>query len=266
MLEEYIKGVITEYMQNDMVYLKQYLTMSDEQKAEDLFYKFPDSFMDYLKSEQEDLYGKLDGDIEELYALTSSDFSKDVINGFYEYFMDHPDMASDEELPSWYFMEFEKIVKNQWLIHFTDVAYGIARDGFTIGISELDKLGLTTYWSNDSYAKREGGYNFAYLLTDVGYGGSRGRYKYGQEAVIFKASGIRVYHSGDREYQTIFLGNTAKNIIPIKQDDGGAWSIEGGKWSERVAQFETPGQAADWVENNWEQYRKHIAPRKTKSS
>jgi len=259
LLREYIRGIITEYMQNDMVYLKKYLTMSDEEKTVDLYYKFPFDFMGYLQDEHEDLYDEFGGDVEELYDRDPTDFPKDVFNGFYQYFMDHPDMISQEEMPSWWFMDFKKIIKNQWLIHFTDDASGIARNGFTIGVRELDKLGLTTYFPSDSYEKEEGGYNFAFLLSDLGYAKDGHRYKYGQEAVIFRASGIKVLHHGDREPQVIFVGSTAKNIVPIRQDDGGAWSIEGGKWSERVVELDSPGQAADWVEDNWEQYRKHIS-------
>ena len=125
----------------------------------------------------------------------------------------------------------------------------------------MSKLGLTTHLGD--FDKKYGGYNFAYLLSDfVRYAkgdysrGSRG-YKYGDEAVIFRASGIKVWHHGDQEPQVIFYGNTATNIIPITSGENAEWAIYG---KNRRVLFENDDlqRVVNWLINNFDQYRKRL--------
>jgi len=88
----------------------------------------------------------------------------------------------------------------------------IAKNGFTIGMSDMRKLGLTTYARNDGYSKKYGGYNFAFSLDerDYKYAGN----KYGKEAIVFRASGLW-YITQETRASSDILCNTAKNRTPI---------------------------------------------------
>jgi hypothetical protein len=39
--------------------------------------------------------------------------------------------------PSWFYFDYRGIVKNQWLIHFTDDAEGVTKDGFIYGVNQI---------------------------------------------------------------------------------------------------------------------------------
>jgi hypothetical protein len=158
-------------------------------------------------------------------------------------------------------LDDDKIVKNKWLIHFTNNAEEIAREGFTKGVNDITKLGLTTRLSDID--KQFGGYNFAYLLGDyVKYSREMySGYKYGKEAVLFRASGIKTNHSGDREPQVIFYGNTAKNIIPIKKTNKGEYG-EYGIYDMRDGKLlyenNNLSKVVNWVVKNYDQYRSRL--------
>lgn len=57
----------------------------------------------------------------------------------------------------------KEIVHNEWMVHFSDYADKIAKEGFTKGNDYDGKLKSATY----QRGKTEGGYNYAYLASDV---------------------------------------------------------------------------------------------------
>ncbi len=151
------------------------------------------------------------------------------------------------------------IVKNQWLIHFTDSAADIASEGFKYGTSDIDQLGLTHH--QDKSTKR-GSYAFAYKSSNFEryYKGRHG-FRYGDEAVLFRASGVSAYHYGDQEEQVIFSTRTASDIIPI-YNAGGEFYVgnaelgKNGREADHDNMFENVPQAVDWVIKNFRQYKR----------
>jgi hypothetical protein len=124
---------------------------------------------------------------------------------------------------------------------------------------------LTTWFDGKSAEKKLGGYNFAYTVEDfAGYGLDGDEVKYGDGTIlVFRASGIRSFHSGDDEMQTIFNGKTARDIVPI-YDMMGSLRIYSKKRKELIT-FSNHIDAVNWVVNNYDQYRKAIGwekPRK----
>lgn len=253
-------GILKEYITNDINYLKKYLTQSDEEKKADLPYQYPYFIDDFLYDND------IDVDIPEDYEQEEKvEWLKDNDNEIYNEYsnwlfkkINNFNLRIPEtDYPSWAYMYDAKILKNQWLIHFTDDADEIAREGFKLGVSEYDRLGLTKHMSN--FDKEFGGYNFAYTLNDFqryGYQGY-GKYKYGNEAVLFRASGIRTYHNGDEEEQVIFYGNTARNIIPItsgENDDFAVYTKNG----RLLYENDSLPKVVDWVVKNYVQYRKQL--------
>lgn len=281
-IKEYLKEhkVLNEYITNDEIYLRDYLSMSKASKMEylpyDYFYFFND-FLDetdynfeipkemrpgnYLDAPEEEV-DMFDENCELMTWLEQND--RRTYDAFAEYLYNKINNntlpISDSEYPAWsYFDDNPTLVKNQWLIHFTDNADDIAKEGFKFGVDDMTKLGLTTHLGE--FDKKYGGYNFAYLIHDFqryAKGNYRiGKYKYGKEAVVFNASGIKVWHYGDEEPQVIFYGNTARNIIPITNGENYDYAIYS-KNGRVLFENDDLERVVYWLNDNYVQYRKSI--------
>lgn len=265
-MKETIKKYIVEYLTKDVVALKNYLTSTPVERIKYLphdYHYFISDFIDEFgysldgyDGETYDIIITLEEENPELYR----EYGEWLYNKIEEYSLEVP----DSDYPAWSFFDRDiQIIKNEWLIHFTEKgnAYDIAKDGFTIGVDEIDKLGLTTHLSQID--KEYGGFNFAYTIDDFkGYAksgglGSRYEYKYGNEAVLFQASGVRTWHYGDEEHQTIFYGSTAKNIIPITSGHDSSWAIYHIN-GNILFENDDLERVVDWVLTNYHQYRNVI--------
>ena len=207
-----------------------------------IYEQYPD-FLDYLE--------QINGDEDLLYDDT---FINEIVN-----FMDERDLcghflslvmdlADYYELPSWLTMDFNRVVKNEWCIHFGSDSDSISKEGFTGGTPDINHLAYT----NAGAQKHQSGYDFAFAINDrsVDYN------EYGDEAVIFRTSGVEVYHCGDGQNQVIFWGPNVKNFIPIHQDNGD-WVVYGAK-GQILVRRERPSEIAIWATENLPQYRKQI--------
>jgi len=253
----------TAMISNPVIWLKNYLTMTPAEKGRDTARRSPEGFLDFLAVrypvEQiraiKPAYEAIEGG-----DLTPIDgMSNDLMEEFYET-ADHY-IARDAWTPSYYHLDYMGLVKNQWLIHFTDAPVQVALQGFTKGVQSYENIGLTTFLPPEM--KKAGGYNFAYLLKDYeryGKSGSPGaaRWSYGDEAVIFRASGIKVWHWGDSEPQVIFLGSTATDITPIQQNDVGDYYVGEDRSEKPVFEGASLTKVVDWVVKHFSQYRKRL--------
>ena len=271
--------VLTEYITKDEVYLRDYLSMSEEAKKEYLpqeYYYFFEDFLEETDTEFEmpketrpsdyadEPYEEVDmfDDNMELMIWLEKN-NREIYDLFADYLYDkikdNTLPIAESEYPAWsYFDDRPTLVKNQWLIHFTDNAEDVAMNGFKYGVDDMTKLGLTTHLGE--FDKKYGGYNFAYLLSDFpryARGGRRGGYKYGKEAVVFNASGIKTWHYGDEEPQVIFYGNTATNIIPIIKGENADWGIYN-KNGRILFENDELERVVYWLTQNYSQYRKSL--------
>jgi hypothetical protein len=284
-IREYLneQQILKEYVTKDIVSLKDYLMMPKSSKMSYLpqeYYYFFDDFLEetetyferpketqksnYLDEPDEEV-DMFDDNLELIIWLENND--KETYNKFAEYLFDKISdntlPIAEYEYPAWSFFDnYPEIIKNQWLIHFTNDANSIAENGFEYGVDDMTKLGLTT--SLGEFDKKYGGYNFAYTLNDFqkygrsSYGNwSKSGYKYGNEAVIFNASGIKVWHYSDEEPQVIFYGNTAKNIIPIISGYGSKFAVYG-KNDKILYENDDLPEIVKWIVNNYQQYRKNF--------
>jgi hypothetical protein len=251
------------FVSNPIIYLKQYLTQEDWEKGAEVALDNEDHFLEWLEEnanlveDEPDLQQVIeDGYVDDAWSLP-----KDVLEW---YFKDIAHSLRGESWsPSWLFMDYVKVMKNQWMIHFTNDADGVACDGFRYGMDDLTRLGLTTHFTS---AAKPGGYNFAYDVDEwERYARGRHGFKYGDEAVLFRASGIKVWHHSDGEYQVIFVGDTAKDIVPLTKGgyDGGWWANgigKGGREEQDSEQgdgsFDSLSEAVDWVTANYNQYKR----------
>jgi hypothetical protein len=183
---------------------------------------------------------------------------KECAEATVEYVMQH----DPADAPTWAHMSLKNnklLPRNTWLVHFTNHPYDIASQGFTIGMDEMDKLGLTTYYSNKA---KQGGYNFAFIANsrDAKFAASKG--KYGKYAVVFQNSGVHAYHSSDEEDQVIFWGKdvSPKSIIVLTKEYD-EWQVRS---KYRLRNGETVLYTGDfqncvnWIITNYNQYRRWL--------
>lgn len=241
------------YHIQDLGQLRKYLEMSDEDKGLEMAYQSPYTFREFLEREN------TEGQYDRILEIDANDGYMDgyldklppqLLKEFYQECWSEVCDDLGAEAPSFLYMEYTGTVKDQWLIHFTEDAASIAEKGFTLGISEIEHLGLTTHIKY----KPGAGFNFAYLLKDYHkHGRGRGgKWKYGPEAVIFRASGIEVYHHGDEEPQVIFWGATAHDIVQLR-GDGDEWEVVN-KNGDAIYIGLIEG-CVHWVPAHWDQYR-----------
>lgn len=179
----------------------------------------------------------------------------------------------------------KEIVHNEWMVHFSDYADKIAKEGFTKGNDYEGKLKSATY----QRGKTEGGYNYAYLASDVI--GRKGwkflDYLKERETpfVMFKGNGYRFHHNQDEEDQVV-LNNIQKGTMVFVRRLYDQWcvlSTANPNWKnrtkdinprpedERFAMYNPRNiiegilysdddidNVIKWVVNNFDQYRSKI--------
>lgn len=118
--------------------------------------------------------------------------------------------------PAWALMDpVGPLSPQTWLIHFCKDAERIKREGFRMGVPDVDKIALTRI--NSVYggpAERirygEPGYNFAYMADGSVMLTQRWNPEgYGRQVLLFQSAGMLVHHNGDREEQAVFWGPSA---------------------------------------------------------
>ena len=276
-----METLLREYIDTDMTKLMAYLNSTPEQKFRELENTIGyDPMIEYyvgnsdvrqswetyeeevIKEDEWDSYGSFDvmrvknkedyGAIFKFYLLRMAGMGLESLYNSLD--------IGSEHIPSWYWLEEPELVKNQWLVHGTselDAAF-MAKQGFIRGVKDWTKLGLTTWFDGKSAEKKLGGYNFAYTVEDFKqYGLDGSEVKYGDGTILmFRASGIRSFHSSDDEMQTIFNGKTARDIVPIFERMGDLLIFS--KEKKILATFKDYETAVNWVVNNYDQYRKAI--------
>ena len=255
------KRLLKEYIESNVISLRNYMNMSEDAKKEylpEMFYWHFDNFLDETGIDfpyEDDLLEVVEG-----LQRSNPELYKQFAEWLYKGVQNMSLNIADSDYPAWSFFDFRGLVKNQWLIHFTNDADSIAKEGFKYGVDEMDKLGLTCHLSD--FDKKYGGYNFAYTINDyVRYAKSgQGRYtfKYGDEAVIFRASGIKLWHWGDEEPQVIFYGNTARDIISITSGENAAYGVRSKRTGVKLFESDEFDAVVNWIIKNYNQYRKHF--------
>ena len=179
----------------------------------------------------------------------------------------------------------KEIVHDEWMVHFSDYADKIAKEGFTKGNDYEGKLKSATY----QRGKTEGGYNYAYLASDVIGGKGYKFLDYLKERetpfVMFKGNGYRFHHNQDEEDQVV-LNNIQKGTMVFVRRLYDQWcvlSTANPNWKnrtkdinprpedERFAMYNPRNiiegilysdddidKVIKWVVNNFDQYRGKI--------
>lgn len=182
-------------------------------------------------------------------------------------YLDHSN--SSESTPAHRYYIFKRLLnQNNWLIHFSSDAKSIKRNGFEIGVENINDLPLTRVYA---HAQDKAGYNFAYLVKD--YINSSVPLTYllnhnfketaNSGLLMFKSSGVIVDHLADENEEVIFDGASVnpKKIVLILPDQSSSYK----NWIVKSQNPEIPDpfsgsilDAINWVKNNWKNNRNVI--------
>ena len=164
-------------------------------------------------------------------------------------------------------LSFNRMVKTpEWYVHFSDDAESIASNGFTQGVNDMTRLGLTTYLGDAD--KAYGGYNFAFMADSRDARNSAANPdSYGGDFVMFNMRGaIEVDHHADEETQHIVYGKDIdrRNLVFVSHDGGGNYNVmvhpskQGRYARDNITGESTYEGAIEWIAKNIDQYRKVI--------
>jgi hypothetical protein len=262
--------LLKEYVQHDLNLVLKTINANDDERIREAISMYSYHLIDIFVEEFGEEWGgdeitKFESWIEDgasedrMPSVVSDEMYSKIIK--YASSMIDDIVQNESRAPLWYFFSNAKIVKNTWLTHSTNSdAFGnILHDGFSKGISvgEEEMLGLSTHFGEID--KSNGGYNFAFDADNCKYVRlSLKRYGDGAHLILFRASGVQAFHEGDDEYQVIFLGETARDFVFFVQD-GGEWMFYNLRYDvndSMLPKFENICDGIEWVERNYDQYRK----------
>ena len=157
-------------------------------------------------------------------------------------------------------LDFNHTVVNGWLVHNSDNAWDIWREGFKYG----DDMGDLAYSNAGSTRGKEyGDYLFAFPIDDAPSPTDRDGLKYGKASIVFIGTGNEFYHYGDQEDQVIFDRRQPKGcFIVAKMDydneDGWAeyWCVIGENERHPLYHDEDYDACLAWIERNGDRYLK----------
>lgn len=254
---------IDEQFTTDQSSLKNYL--SDPHVEIDPYWHW-DALLDWLDENHPELAAKIDRDEPSQWYDLPKEIQADMLSDIGEDLIQSQMMDNPAELDTKAHVDFRRMVKTpEWYVHFSDDANSIASKGFTQGVDDMSKLGLTTHLGD--FDKKFGGYNFAFMADsrDASSAASRDNY-YGDNFVMFNMRGaVEVDHYGDQETQYIVYGKELdpRNLILIEKEEGEFYvAVHPSKWRnvgiERVTNPMSYEQVIQWVAQNYDQYRKVI--------
>lgn len=121
-------------------------------------------------------------------------------------------------LPLYVTYTYEGDVVDDWITHFTEKenVKSILKTQHFKGIPNIYNLAITSS-NNEEYT--EEGYCFGFHIDDIYENFKNKDSHYGNYGILFKASGIKLYHNGDEEHQVIFIGNQVSNLIPFMYNE-----------------------------------------------
>jgi len=261
---------INETITPEVINLKNYIKDKDIEK-----YIFDERYIDTFQDIINRMFRKVN-----VYDMSEVQFKNfvnlfkqkdnDKYNEALEEFKDMLENYSKSSQPSKVlFKNRYKIVKNEWLVHYTDKnsANDILQNGFKVGIppSLVDKI---SYTGNIEDTDKTGGFNYALKVSEMSDDKYAYNDKYGYAAVVFIGSGIEIYHPGDKENQVIFWGNSVRNMVIIyfrlpdnDEEEYGHYIIKSKKRTKLIKcsryanSSENRNKLIKWVVKNYRQYK-----------
>lgn len=272
-LEESISSVLNEYLDKDYAIplrqdlhsqnrgwaLKNMHELTDVLRVEGYIDKFSEEQIMELDDASGATYGEGDSDMDTITSILDevlgTELRDKILSDFWWYRVRYKNDWNAAIIPV-------GEIHNQWLIHFTNHAHEIINKGFTQGTPNKSKVAYTCWvHSNDKHYKN--GYLYGYKINDIPNDAT----KFGEDAILFQASGIEVYHRGDKEKQVIFHNQDAKNLIYIQCPDNFPntyqnklkdWTVASLITDEPLYTSDSIEDVIEWILKNFSQYRKHL--------
>jgi len=219
----------------NMMNLVDYFEKSIEEKEDELPQFFQTNYpniLDEWTTQNPDFFVELDEyDSEEeaydniIYPTTYYELEPNILEEYKKFlieivnvFKDNPYDLDLNILPLYVTYTYEGDVVDDWIVHFTDYKdniKSILKNQHFVGIPNIYNLAIT---SSNTEDYTEEGYCFGFHIDDIYENFKDGYSHYGNYCILFKASGIKLYHNGDEEHQVIFIGNQVSNLIPFTYD------------------------------------------------
>lgn len=264
-----VKCYLKEYLdKNYMMPLKKFLHMDDSEKAFECAARLPWLFIDFIQ-DNENVFDTIEALIQEEKvpedildwpdyesAEYLSQYFKTALKPYCDDFIQYCLAHGDTEIPLFCVSDFRKEIHNEWLVHMTSSENipGLHKEGFSYGVG-MDELAYTPARGTTDY-KYGDGYNFAFEASDADVAETSG---YGDCAILFQASGVEIYHWGDNQYQVIFYGPSARNLIFLfKDNENGNWYVDSEITGYRLVEFEKLDFLVKWCISNFPQYHNHL--------
>ena len=254
-----------------------YPKLANELVIYEIIFSYVMPFEEYLKlqpnekEEFDNLEKSIEKELNDNTYLNSNSLTRKYL---YDKIIDYIINNYDNRQDTYNTMRFKNILKKQWLVHLTDEnkTSDIIKNGF-IGVTDF----LNLSYSGNLNERDFEGYGYAFTIPDIKkYKFIRG--KYGHSAIVFKSSGIRLYHQGDKENQTVFYTKDATNINVIHQthiydkktdthiSKFGIAGKEGIEYTKNldyknrsfIVFKDTFNECLDWLVENYEQYKKYL--------
>lgn len=290
-----MKKQLNEFYRGEISELKRYLQLSDEEKAFELMVQMWEQVYGIIASEEyigpidvegsksvnyklgKALYNDIQKNGKEQGIRNLKKVFPDIYNKVVRYLKKAskdpvryglPDNDQIASMPTFLYMDYVGDVKNQWLLHFVtgkNTAEKIYNQGFRKGVTDKTRLGLTN-WLSDEEKTQTNTYNFAFDPNDLRHDEQlmadlTKRRIYGEQCIMFRASGIKVYHEADNQLQTIFNSNQASDFVwirnmwePLSDLEGNKYNIHN-KLDEALYSTDRFMDAVNWVEQNYKQYK-----------
>lgn len=199
--------------------------------------------------DDDDFYCMDENDVKELMELDPEMFARVIRN-------------SDEfEQNDYRVLDFNHTVVNGWLVHNSDNAWDIWREGFQYG-NDMGHLAYTNAGSTSG--KDLGDYLFAFPIDEAPsptYRGLHNGLKYGEASIVFIGTGNEFFHCGDNEKQVIFDRREPKGCflvaeqeIPDKDGYSTYWCVIGNNKYHPLYHSEEYEDCLNWISNNGNRY------------
>lgn len=182
-------------------------------------YQYADRLNDFREEQ-----GKDPVDDPEEHIIGMGDKEKDQFQSWLEHGGASPDDLYGYYAPPSQTLDYKRVDKPGWSVHFTDDPNDIQRQGFIYGHPDYEGVHLTTHKRS---RQERPGYNFAYRAGDPRARRTASTGGYGRHAVVFPSGGVSAYHAGDEEDQHIFHGPAVDpmHAHPIMNMGGGEWAV-----------------------------------------
>lgn len=247
--------------------LKKDISFEDEDEEED-YYEYWDRLSDEANSyeyESDDEYNKDLYRNDKLTTLLKREYPEEI-DGFGSYITNKLSMYGNYAkhfLPNWFYLKpidsnnGYKLLKNEWMVHFTDNDSEIVQSKYFYG-ADLDTLSLTL-------GGDRGDYVFAFDASLLGQmvgnrWGNDAKDRplwFGKNFIMFQGVGALISHSGDKFYQVIADRNTIKHMIQVKNING-EYCVLRNDNQQPIFKNEDYAIVIQWIMDNFIQYHKKI--------